>query len=64
MGEVHHALAAGVLKKEDVVELGTVTAGRHPGRTADEEITLCDLTGVGVQDVAAATLVMERMGGS
>jgi ornithine cyclodeaminase len=62
MGEIHHAVAAGLLKEEEVVELGAVTAGRHPGRTADEEITLCDLTGLGVQDVAAATLVMERMG--
>ena len=62
MGEIHHAVAAGLLKEEEVVELGAVTADRHPGRTADEEITLCDLTGLGVQDVAAATLVMERMG--
>jgi ornithine cyclodeaminase len=41
-------------------ELGQITAGWKPGRTSDDEIILCDLTGVGVQDVAAASLVLER----
>ncbi len=60
LGEIHHAIAAGVLAESDVTELGQITAGRAPGRrTADERI-VCDLTGVGVQDVAAATVVMER----
>jgi ornithine cyclodeaminase/alanine dehydrogenase-like protein (mu-crystallin family) len=60
IGEIHHAVASGVLREEDVVELGDITAGRHPGRTPGDGVTICDLTGVGVQDVAAATLVMER----
>jgi ornithine cyclodeaminase/alanine dehydrogenase-like protein (mu-crystallin family) len=61
-GEIHHAVDAGALDESDVVELGAVTAGRDPGRVADDQITVCDLTGLGVQDVAAATLVMERIG--
>ena len=32
--------------------------GRAPGRTGEEQLTVCDLTGVGVQDVAAANAVM------
>ena len=62
IGEVHHAVAARVLREEDVVELGAITAGRHAGRTGSDGLTVCDLTGVGVQDVAAAALVMERAG--
>ena len=50
------------MKAGEVVELGTITGGRHPGRSDDAQIVVCDLTGVGVQDVAAAALVMERIG--
>jgi ornithine cyclodeaminase len=60
-GEIHHAVAAGVLTPQGVdAELGEITAGLKPGRQSDLEITLCDLTGLGVQDVAAAELVMMR----
>jgi ornithine cyclodeaminase len=61
LGEIHHAVECGAIAKEKVyAELGEITAGRKPGRTSDDEIIVCDLTGVGVQDVAAAALVMER----
>ena len=60
LGEIHHALAAGVITAERVTELGQITAGRAPGRRTPEELIVCDLTGVGVQDVAAATVVMQR----
>ena len=61
LGEIHHAVAAGAITERDVdAELGEITAGRKPGRQNDLEITVCDLTGLGVQDVAAAALVMER----
>jgi ornithine cyclodeaminase/alanine dehydrogenase-like protein (mu-crystallin family) len=49
-----------VIAKEKVIELGEVTSGMKPGRISDDEIIVCDLTGVGVQDVAAATVVMDR----
>ena len=35
-------------------------AGLRRGRGSDGEMTVCDLTGVGVQDVAAAAVVLER----
>lgn len=58
-GEVHHAMRAG-LDEADVVELGAVAAGTAPGRTAPDDITVADLTGLGVQDAAMAELVTRR----
>jgi ornithine cyclodeaminase len=56
-GELSHALAAGLLREEEIRgQLGEVVAGRKPGRTRDDEITICDLTGVGFQDTAIAAL--------
>lgn len=61
LGEIHHAVERGAISKEKVsAELGEIAAGLKPGRTNDHQIIVCDLTGVGVQDVAAASLVMER----
>lgn len=60
-GEIHHAVEAGVLRKEDVyAELGEIAADMKKGRESDEEITVADLTGVGVQDAAVANLVVEE----
>ena len=60
-GEIHHAVAAGTLRPEQVhAELGEIAAGMKPGRTSDAEITIADLTGVGVQDAAVAAFVTQR----
>jgi ornithine cyclodeaminase len=40
-------------------ELADLAAGRLPGRESPDEITIADLTGVGVQDAAIAEAVME-----
>jgi len=59
LGEIHHAIEAGVFRPTDVyAELGEIAAGKKPGRTTDREITVADLTGVGVQDAALAELVV------
>ena len=56
-GELSHAIAAGLMREGDVRgQLGEVVAGRKPGRSRDDEITICDLTGVGFQDTAIAAL--------
>jgi ectoine utilization protein EutC len=61
IGEIHHAIEAGKLRQEDVDgEIGDVVLGRIPGRTTENEITVCDLTGVGVQDAAIAGLVYRK----
>jgi ectoine utilization protein EutC len=60
-GEIHHALTSGVLTLNDISgELGDVVVGHIPGRSADDQIIVCDLTGVGVQDAAIASLVLEK----
>jgi ornithine cyclodeaminase/alanine dehydrogenase-like protein (mu-crystallin family) len=61
MGELHHGLNAGILTADaPITELGEITAGRKPGRQTDEQITLCDLTGTGVQDTAIARLALRK----
>lgn len=61
IGELHHAVTAGIIRSEETcVELGAVVTGRAPGRTTDAMITLCDLTGTGVQDTAIANFVGRR----
>ena len=62
-GNLHHALAAGAVTKSKVYgELGDLAAGRLPGRETTDEITIADLTGVGVQDAAIAQAVVEVLG--
>lgn len=57
-GNLHHALAAGRVPRV-YAELGDLAAGRLPGRQTPGEITIADLTGVGVQDAAIAEAVLE-----
>ena len=54
-------MRAGKLRAEELVELGDVIVGKSPGRTDDSQITVADLTGVAVQDIAIATVVYERV---
>lgn len=62
LGELHHALDAGLIDEDDerIVELGQITGGQQPSRQSDEAITVCDLTGVGVQDTAIARLAYQK----
>ena len=56
-GEVQHLVVGNELPGGlDIVELGELTTGRRRGRQSDQEITVCDLTGTGVQDTAIANL--------
>ena len=60
IGDLHHAIAAGVMKAADVhAELGEVIAGRRPARESADEIIVFDSTGTGLQDVAAAIAVYD-----
>ncbi|EKE43285.1 hypothetical protein OCGS_2622 [Oceaniovalibus guishaninsula JLT2003] len=59
IGEAQHAIADLTLRLEDIVELGAVINGDHPGRSSDDEITLFDGTGVGLQDLAVAAAVVD-----
>lgn len=60
MGDLHHAIATGVCTREGVhAELGEIVAGKKPGRSSSQEITIFDSTGMALQDVAAAIAVYE-----
>jgi ornithine cyclodeaminase/alanine dehydrogenase-like protein (mu-crystallin family) len=60
IGDLHHAVAAGRMRTEDVrAELGAVVAGKSPGRVSKEEVTIFDSTGIAIQDLAAAVAVYE-----
>lgn len=60
-GDLHHALAAGVMRREDVrASLDQVVSGTRPGRLGDAEVVVFDSTGLAIEDVAAAALVYER----
>jgi ornithine cyclodeaminase len=56
-GEVHHALQAGMIGKDQVVELGTAILHEQLQRQSNEEITVVDLTGVAVQDIQISKAV-------
>jgi ornithine cyclodeaminase len=61
-GELRHALDAGLLRPDRVhAELGEIVAGVKPGRTAAQQITIADLTGVGFQDTAIASVYLEML---
>ncbi len=59
IGECQHAVAQGLIAEGDIGELGAVINGTAPGRTSDDEVTLFDGTGVGLQDLAVASAVVD-----
>jgi ornithine cyclodeaminase/alanine dehydrogenase-like protein (mu-crystallin family) len=60
MGDLHHAIAAGAKRIDDVsAELGQVVGGSRPGRQAPDQIIVFDSSGTGVQDVAATAFAYE-----
>ena len=61
IGDVHHAIAHGLIRKEDVyAELSEIVAGHKIGRDGDDEIIVFDSTGVAIEDAVAAAAVYER----
>ena len=61
MGDLHHALVAGVVTREGVhAELADLVMARKPGRRSVDEITIFDSTGTALEDVAAAAVVYEK----
>ncbi len=53
LGELRSARAGGFATLP--TELGEIIAGMKPGRRAESDVTICDLTGTGAQDTAIAT---------
>ncbi len=61
-GEVVWAIRQGILREQDLIELGEIAAGRQPGRQGPEEITLFKSVGLAVQDLVAARWVLAAAG--
>jgi alanine dehydrogenase len=61
IGDTHHAIAHGLMRKEDVyAELSEIVAGQKSARTSDDEIIVFDSTGVAIEDAVAAAAVWEK----
>ncbi|MCB1471755.1 MAG: ornithine cyclodeaminase family protein [Rhodobiaceae bacterium] len=60
IGECQHAIAARLIGESAITPIGDVINGKHPGRTSDDEITLFDGTGVGLQDLAVADVAVQN----
>lgn len=58
-GELSAAAAAGALDRERVTEIGDVLLGLAAGRRSPEEITLFDSTGLAIQDLGIALVLIE-----
>ncbi len=56
IGETQHAIASGMVQESAITPIGAVINGDHAGRMSDDEITLFDGTGVGLQDLAVASV--------
>ncbi|GAB1798314.1 MULTISPECIES: cyclodeaminase [Priestia] len=62
LGELHHAFNQRIVTDNTpIIELGQLTSKEVRGRENDEQITICDLTGTGVQDTAIALFAYSEM---
>jgi len=58
LGELRSARAQGLLL-DDPPELSDIVTGNHQGRQSQSDITIADLTGMGVQDTAIASYALK-----
>lgn len=58
-GPIVQALADGLLGRDDLIELGDVLIGRKSARTASDQVIYYNSVGVGIQDAAAAQVVLD-----
>ncbi|MGR3572294.1 iminosuccinate reductase BhcD [Brevirhabdus sp.] len=59
IGEAQHAVAQGLIAEGDITQIGAVINGTAKGRGSDDELTIFDGTGVGLQDLAVAARVVD-----
>ncbi|MHC1722363.1 MAG: ornithine cyclodeaminase family protein [Aminipila sp.] len=59
-GETRNAIISGIIKESDIyAEIGELLLGNKPLRESDDEITIFDTTGMGIQDNVTAMRVYE-----
>jgi alanine dehydrogenase len=56
-GDLMPAIERGVITWESVTELGRIVAGRDPGRSGDDDITLFKSNGIALEDISTALRV-------
>ena len=59
IGEAQHAFRLGMVDAAAIIPIGDLVNGDHPGRQSAKEITLFDGTGVGLQDLAVASVAVD-----
>jgi alanine dehydrogenase len=59
-GDLSWPIERGLMSWEKVFDLGPIVAGLMPGRRSDDEITLFESQGLGLEDVAAAAVIYQR----
>ncbi|MCK4430295.1 MAG: ornithine cyclodeaminase family protein [Candidatus Aminicenantes bacterium] len=60
-GEIYQAIKAGLLEKDNLVELGNVISKKELQRSSEEQTTIADLTGVAIQDIQISKAVYEAL---
>ena len=60
-GDSAYALEAGLVRMEDLLELGQIVQDPSLGRRNDSDVTIADLTGVAVQDIQVAKHVLQAL---
>jgi ornithine cyclodeaminase len=60
-GDSSYALREGLIDTDDLVELGQIIRNPELGRQQADSITIADLTGVAVQDIVIANLVLRHL---
>jgi ornithine cyclodeaminase/alanine dehydrogenase-like protein (mu-crystallin family) len=59
-GELMRAAELGHISWDRVVSLADVLGGGRAGRTSEDQLVVCELQGIGIEDVAVAELVARR----
>lgn len=59
IGETQHAIESKAISEQDITPIGDVINKVHAGRNSAHEITLFDGTGVGLQDLAVASVALK-----
>jgi ornithine cyclodeaminase/alanine dehydrogenase-like protein (mu-crystallin family) len=59
-GELMRAAELGHVSWDRVVPFADIIGGIHPGRTSPDQLVVCELQGIGIEDVAVAELVLRR----
>jgi len=60
-GEINVPISKKIISRKDITaELGDIVAGKKSARQGDADITIFDSTGLGIQDIVTATLVLNK----